>query len=178
MSQLRLFTAVDLPDEIIGKLADLVERLRPLARINWSKPANFHITTKFIGTWPESRLADVVGALRSVPRRNPIPVRVAGLSTFRHSFFAGVDASALTTLAMDTERVLAEIGVATEDRRYSPHLTLARIRAPGPFKSLRREQQRLGPIEFGSFVADRFSLYNSRPGTDGSVYTKLSEFPF
>jgi RNA 2',3'-cyclic 3'-phosphodiesterase len=50
---MRLFVGLDLPAEIIGHLAGLIEGLRQGARISWSTAANLHITTKFIGWWPD-----------------------------------------------------------------------------------------------------------------------------
>jgi 2'-5' RNA ligase len=50
---MRLFTAIDLPPEVAGRLDALIAKLRPLANIRWSPAANLHITTKFIGQWPE-----------------------------------------------------------------------------------------------------------------------------
>ncbi len=91
-------------------------------------------------------------------------------------FWAGVEAPAeLTALARDTDLALAKLGVEPESREYSPHLTLARIKETVPALTLRLEDVE---ADFGSFVADRFYLYLSKPGRSGSVYTKLSEFPF
>ena len=77
----------------------------------------------------------------------------------------------------DIDSALAKMGVEPESRAYSPHLTLARIKAPSGLSSFRKEVERLGQPEFGEFVADRFVLYLSKPGPAGSVYTRLSEFP-
>ena len=60
----------------------------------------------------------------------------------------------------------------------SPHLTLARLKNPSKLDSFCTEVRRLDQPEFGSFTADRFYLYLSKPGPARSVYTKLSEFPF
>jgi len=53
---MRLFTGLDLPADVVHNLEQLLQRLRPTARIHWSLAANLHITTKFIGEWPEERL--------------------------------------------------------------------------------------------------------------------------
>jgi 2'-5' RNA ligase len=178
---MRLFTAIDLPPEVTGRLDALITKLRPRANIRWSPAANLHITTKFIGQWPEERLAELQAALAGMGRRAPIPIRVSGLGFFPnrkspHVFWAGVEAPAeLTALARDTDLALAKLGVEPESREYSPHLTLARIKETVPALTLGLEDVE---ADFGSFVADRFYLYLSKPGRSGSVYTKLSEFPF
>jgi 2'-5' RNA ligase len=181
---LRLFTAIDLPQEITGRLDRLISDLRPLARINWSPAANLHLTTKFIGQWPEERMPELTRALSGLGSRVPIPIRVAGLGFFPnakspHVFWAGVDASQqLSGLAKETDQALEKLDVKPEIRAYSPHLTLARIKDPSGLRSFRSEVERRGQPDFGSFTTDRFYLYLSKPGPAGSVYTKLSEFPF
>ena len=57
---MRLFTALDLPCEVTGKLEELLAKLRPTAPIHWTPPSNLHITTKFIGEWPEARLEELL----------------------------------------------------------------------------------------------------------------------
>jgi 2'-5' RNA ligase len=183
-SLMRLFTAIDLPPDVTRRLDGLIAKLRPLARIGWSPAANLHITTKFVGQWPEERLAELQRALASLGCRAPIPIRVGGLGFFPNRksprvFWAGVEAPAeLGALARDTDAALAKLGVQAESRAYSPHLTLARIKQAAGLESVQREIERSGQPDFGSFVADRFYLYLSKPGASGSVYTKLSEFPF
>jgi len=181
---LRLFTAIDLPGEITNRLDRLISDLRPFARIQWSPAANLHLTTKFIGQWPEERMPDLRQALRGLATREPISIRVAGLGFFPnakspHVFWAGVDSSEpLSTLAKDTDQALEKLDVKPEVRAYLPHLTLARIKDPSGLSSFRAEVRRRAQPDFGSFSADRFYLYLSKPGPGGSVYTKLSEFPF
>ncbi len=181
---MRLFTAIDLPLEIRERLDQLIGKLRPLARIGWSPPANLHITTKFVGDWPENQLPELRNALTGLESRTAIPIRIGGLGFFPnakapHVFWAGVAATLeLAALAADTDRAVAALGVEKERRAYSPHLTLARIKSPAKLDSFYAEVRQLGQPEFGSFTADRFHLYLSKPGPAGSVYTKLSEFPF
>jgi len=55
---MRLFTGLELPDDVAGNLAELIRRLKPAARIHWSPPENLHVTTKFVGEWPEARLGN------------------------------------------------------------------------------------------------------------------------
>src|SRR5215831_533342 len=129
---MRLFVGLDLPADIVRNLEKLLDRLRPTARISWSPPANLHITTKFIGEWPEERLDELKTALAGLPSRPPIAVHIRRVGFFPnpHSprvFWCGIEAPGLDALAADTDRATAALGVAREDRPYSPHLTLARI---------------------------------------------------
>ncbi len=180
---MRLFTAIDLSDEVVENLVRLIDRLRPTARIKWSPRENLHVTTKFIGEWPEERLDELKTSLTGVPPRAPIGVQIAKLGYFPnpHSprvFWAGIDAPGLAELASDTDQVLSLVGVPKEQRAFSPHLTLARIKEPVPMAGLLQAVASLPSLDFGQCVVDRSHLYHSRLASGGSVYTKLAEFKF
>jgi len=183
IAQMRLFTGIDLPPDVIANLEELLLRLKPSAQISWSPPRNLHVTTKFIGEWLEERLAELKAALGTVAARAPIPVSIEKLGYFPnpHSprvFWAGISGGdELAGLASDTETALVPLGIAKEERAYSPHLTLARIKTPGKQPALLQAVAKLTSLQFGSFIADRFYLYHSRTAPSGSVYTKLAEFP-
>jgi 2'-5' RNA ligase len=179
---MRLFTGLDLPGEVVRNLDALLEQLRPKARIQWSPPANLHVTTKFIGEWPEERLSELKNGLSSLASRPAISIQIHRLGFFPnpHSprvFHTGVDAPGLEALAKDTDRATAALGIESEKRAYSPHLTLARIKEKLNLQPLREAIAALPSQDFGRFEADRFFLYQSKLRPTGSVYTKLAEFP-
>ena len=179
---MRLFTAIDIPSDLTEAILSFVSRLRPSAKISWSPVENLHVTTKFIGEWPEQRLDEIKRTLASVPLSGSIEVAVKGLGWFPNPrrprvFWAGVDGGeALRSLARATEDVVAELGVPVEKRDYSPHLTLARFRET---VALDRLHQTLASFpsgcgfDFGSFHATQFFLYLSA----GGRYTQLAGFP-
>ena len=181
---MRLFTAVDIPPDVVRALDQLIAALKPAARIKWSPAANLHITTKFIGEWPDRRLAELTQTLRGLVKREPIPIEVRDLGFFPNAraprvFWAGVHAPPiLAELARETDRALAGLGVPLEARAFSPHLTLARIKEPVPLDRLHEAIAALPSTAFGAFSVDRFYLYQSTLNPSGSVYTQLAEFPF
>ena len=181
---MRLFTAIDLPSGVVSTLDQLIDRLRHTASVQWSPAGNLHLTTKFVGDWPDARVPELESSLRGMRPRQPIPIRIQGLGFFPNErsprvFWAGVEGpKELGVLARDTDLALSMLGVTIEPRAFSPHLTLARIKEPGPLDSLRQAIAALPSTDFGAFTADRFYLYSSQPGPAGSVYTKLSEFRF
>ena len=181
---MRLFTAIDLPSEVIANLESLLVQLKPAARINWSPVENLHVTTKFVGEWPEERLPELNEALRALPPRPAIAIAIEKLGFFPNPhaprvFWAGVHGGdALAQLARETEDALAALGIAKEQRPYSPHLTLARIKTPGKQLALLQTVARLPSLDFGRFTADRFFLYRSKTAPTGSVYTQMAEFAF
>ena len=179
---MRLFTAVDIPSDLTEALRSFVSRLRPAAKISWSPLENLHVTTKFIGEWPEQRLDEVTRALASVQATGSIEVAVKGLGWFPNKrrprvFWAGVDGGdALRSLARATEQAVAQLGVATEQRAYAPHLTLARIRETVALDRLHQTLESFPAccgFDFGSFRATQFFLYLSA----GGRYTQLAGFP-
>jgi 2'-5' RNA ligase len=176
---MRLFTAIDIPSGIKLRLCALVDRLRPLAKLSWSPGEQFHVTTKFIGEWPEQGLDEVKHALAQAPSPGPFEIAVRGLGWFPNDrnprvLWGGIEAGAeLPALAHATEQALAAIGVAVEEREFHPHLTLARRRNPVPLDRLRKELAELPSSDFGCFRAESFFLYLSKAGK----YTKLHEYP-
>ncbi|HLW76211.1 MAG TPA: RNA 2',3'-cyclic phosphodiesterase [Bryobacteraceae bacterium] len=175
---MRLFTAIDIAPAVRENLEALLAKLKPLARIGWTRVDNLHVTTKFIGEWPEEKLDEMKRALAAAARSGPIEIAIRGVGWFpnhRHPrvLWTGVDAgSALEALAHSTEDAAHSIGVAKEDRQYSPHLTLARIRERVSLDALQRALAPLEAHEFGAFRAEHFYLYLSQSGR----YTKLTEF--
>ena len=181
---MRLFTAIDLSPDILIRLERLTASLRPEALIKWSPLDNLHITTKFIGEWEEERLPELEDALRKVSPRKHFYLEIRELGWFPdvHSprvLWAGVHcAGDLQALATNTDEVLAAIGIASDARPFSPHLTLARIRRPTPLHSLRERVEQLKSAVIGDFEVSKFSLFQSEPGTNASVYRRRSEFSF
>src|SRR5262245_29361338 len=105
---MRLFTGIGLPENLIDNLTRLLDRLRPAAHIKWSPPYNLHVTTKFIGEWPEEKLDELVAALRPLGGRSSIDIGIRELGWFPNAksprvLYADIKADdTLTTLAADT----------------------------------------------------------------------------
>jgi len=174
---MRLFTGIALAPEVLDRLSSLLHELQPLAHVNWSPVENLHITCKFIGSWPDDRLDEMKSALAGVKCSGAIPLTVSQLRFFPHSFFAGVQAeSALPELAAAIESAIVPLGVAREDRAYTPHVTLARIKRGTDSRNLRKRVAELENADFGSFDARGFHLYLSKPGPHKSTYTKLATY--
>lgn len=179
---IRLFIGIAIPSAVNARLEEFINRLKPLARIRWSPASNFHITTKFIGAWPEDRLDELKQALAKLSSPGGFAISVGGIGFYPnarspHVFWAGIDGGEpLRTLASRTDEVCAKLGVESEKRAYSPHLTLARMDNPKGLGALHDAIAKNPSPDFGAFEATAFHLYRSRPGPGGSVYTSLAEF--
>ncbi len=181
---MRLFCGIEIPEAIQARLRALTGRLKPLAKLSWSPVENLHVTTKFIGEWPEDRIEEMKRTLAAVPRPEPFEIAVRGLGWFPNErnprvFWTGIEAGeGLRCLASDTEKGVAALGVPVEEREFHPHLTLARRRDPVPIEHLRKEVASIvnddaASTDFGHFRAGAFILYLSK----GGRYTKLEEYP-
>jgi RNA 2',3'-cyclic 3'-phosphodiesterase len=176
---LRLFAAVEIPEEIRGTLAEAVTPVRerfPKAR--WVPIQNQHVTVRFLGsTYP--RLVDwVTGSISSVAGRHaPFPTRVEGLGAFPNGrrarvLWAGLhDAEGrLAGLAAALDEALAR-EFAPEKRAFTPHLTVARFDPPAPLEPLQVA------FESEPFEIERIVLFRSHLRRPAPVYEPLGIFP-
>lgn len=181
--RMRLFTGIAIPADIRTTLARLMAHLRPAAQLKWTPEYNLHITTKFIGEWPPERVNELTRVLLPLQQRAPIPLEVRNLGWFPNPhvprvFWAAIQAPPeLAKLAQETEQACGTLGITVENKPFTPHLTLARVRQPVPLAHLRQMIAELASVEFGHFEAQSFHLYRSDPGPAGSIYTSLHEFP-
>jgi 2'-5' RNA ligase len=173
---MRLFTGIEPSAEVMQHLAPV------LARVKGVPAANLHITTKFIGAWPEERLPEMLAAMNDAESRaawpHAFPIRVSGLILLSRALCAQVHAGPeLAELAKRIDDTLEPLGCPRETRAYNPHLTIARPKHEN-IGELRHMITSMGNIDFGSFEASGFHLYLSQPGVvqnqRSSVYTKLA----
>jgi RNA 2',3'-cyclic 3'-phosphodiesterase len=179
---MRLFTGISIAPHVLDNLDKVLTDLRPLAPLNWSPLENLHITSKFIGAWPDEQLAELTRTLESVPAPSSFTLTIArfGFLPNPHRprvFFAGVQAGPEPAeLARRIDDALAPLGVARENRAYTPHLTLARLRNEN-IRELREHIANMTNFDFGTFQVSEFHLYSSKPSRGGSVYAILATFP-
>ncbi len=174
----RLFVALPLPDPVCHRLAMMSGGI-PGAR--WTASENFHLTLRFIGEVDGHVYDDVVAALGQV-RAPGFDLSLAGIDQFgkgekARTLWIGVDKNpALTHLRDRVESVLARTGLPHEQRKFTPHVTLARLhsvaggRLGGFFQD--HAMARIGPI-----AIDRFTLFSSWPGEDAPLYEIEVEYP-
>ena len=181
---MRLFTGLSMPDHIVTRLTWAIDELRPTADLRWSKPANLHITTKFIGAWPEDRLPELQSTLAALEPPGSFEVTVSHFGFWPNPhqpsiFFAAVQPSAeLQTVARRIDEALAVLGCEPEKHVYSPHVTLARVKRAniGALREKVAAMANMNNFDFGSFTPQEFHLYSSTPSPEGSVYSSLCSY--
>jgi 2'-5' RNA ligase len=184
---MRLFVALDIDATIRERIARFLEGVREFAPdARWVSAESLHLTLKFIGEQPETRLDALKQALAGI-QGAAIGLNFHGYGFFPSArsarvFWIGVDADEhLAQLAGMMEQALAPLGVRPEERAFSPHLTLARgksgDRSNRMFQRLQEKLQALPAPEFGTMTAREFFLYQSKLSPAGSQYTRLQRFP-
>ena len=182
---MRLFVALEIPSAVRENLAALLKTLRAVSpQTRWVRPENLHVTLKFIGEVAETKLAAIRSALAGARSDQPVTLDFRGLGFFPNDkhprvFWAGIEASPnLKTLAADIDRAAEKLGIAREQRPFSPHLTLARFEPPGLPEKLRSAIQENAARNFGTLRTTQFHLIESKLKPSGAEYTTLESFAF
>ena len=201
---MRIFIGIDIDSKIRQRLADYMADLqRTEPDVKWVKAESLHVTLRFVGEFPETRLNEMKEALAAVSGAQfEIAFHDVGFFTPRSPrvFWVGVHAGPqLAALAHAVEDATAALGVAREERDYHPHLTLARSGSGRPQGSPRdrtlpqmlllkqhlegEPEPRFGPPKqqyctpaFGTMTAREFILFQSKTAPTGAVYTKLERY--
>lgn len=186
---MRLFVALDLPDEVHQKLRGLIAELRnECPDIRWVHPEGIHVTLKFIGHVDEAKAHEIQQALGKIHSDRPVTMEFRGMGFFPNErrprvAWCGVHGSDnLAKLATDMEAALEPLGIERETRPYTPHLTLARIDAEkvprAQIEKLFATAKKFEDSSFGSERETEFQLYESVTKPSGAEYKMLQSFPF
>lgn len=175
---IRLFVALELPESVRDRLA-LLSGGVPGAR--WTERENFHLTLRFIGEVENGLLGEIDGALSEVsaPAFDIVLDGIGRFGTGSRSrvLWTGVERNeALAHLNQKVESALVRIGLPPEERRYSPHVTLARLK-DAPADRVGRFIADHGLFRAGPIPIRHFTLFESRPGRTGPAYHPLGEYP-
>jgi 2'-5' RNA ligase len=174
----RLFTGLEIPAEIGQTLSNLRGGL-PGAR--WIDPENYHVTLRFIGDIDGIAANEIASMLFRVNRK-PFEVALQGLSSFggkkpRAVVASVVPSRPLIELQAELERLMQRIGLDPEGRKFTPHVTLARLRDASnqdvaDYLSVR------GYFPTRVFTASRFTLFSANPASDRGLYVREVEYEF
>ena len=188
MEEIRAFIAIELPDDIREGLGRLIARLNSnQPEVKWVDPSAIHLTLKFLGYVAPDRIAEITEAITDVAERiPPFSLEIKGLGVFPglnrvRVVWVGVEGytDKLLHLQKGVETNLEILGFPPEERDFTPHLTLARVRE----NASPAERQELGHLitatevpVIGSFTAMSVSLMRSQLARTGAVYTRMAAF--
>jgi 2'-5' RNA ligase len=181
----RLFVAIEIPEDIRRTLAALLHEFRSISpRLKWVRPENMHLTLAFLGETEPAKFSEVQTALSTIRSPQPVSLEFRGLGFFPNAkrprvFWVGIEASSnLAPIAREIDRSLHELGFLLNDRPFAPHLTLARLNQPYLPADLQTIVTESTSRSFGSFSAQQFHLIESKLKLIGPEYTTLQSFSF
>jgi 2'-5' RNA ligase len=184
MKPRRIFIAVDISDAARAECARHIDELRrrfPTTNLRWERSEKLHLTLKFLGDTEASTLAKLEEPLERVASDiSPFTLALSGVGVFPSRQkprvpWIGIkgEDDALSTLAGQVDAECEQLGYEREGRRFSPHLTIGRVRPP--FKSLSVIDEHLAArIEPVTFDVTSLVIYESQLSPTGSVYSVVS----
>jgi 2'-5' RNA ligase len=173
----RLFTGLEVP----ATLADSLSMLRGgLPGARWIDPENYHMTLRFIGD-VDDMLAQDIALLLGQVRRGGFELRLDGLSSFggrkpRAVVAAVTPCRSIMELQAEHERLMQRVGLEPEGRKFTPHVTLARLRDSSSRQVADYLSSRAG-FRSQPFPVSRFVLYSSRASVGGGPYVVEAAYP-
>jgi len=179
----RLFVALLFTDEIKNRLGELIADLKPRAdAVKWVEAKNIHLTLKFIGEVPEKKVEPITKAVAAVMAgKKKFEGRVAKCGGFPNLrkprvLWVGLDgADPAAVIAKELNHKLIPIGIKSEKRGLSPHLTLGRVKRPADFTELASYMENLN-FDAGSVILNRVALVRSTLTPGGPIYENLELF--
>ena len=182
---MRTFIALDLNPEVKARLSDLIALLkRSQPKIKWVNTQGMHITLKFLGEIPESRVQEIRESIHKACAGHPsFTLSFKGTGTFPPSslyprvIWAGIEESKpLAALQRDIEDALEKLHFPKEKRDFNPHLTLGRVKASGTLSAMLKDLEKHHDADFGRLCVQNVLLIQSILKPTGAVYKPLFEF--
>jgi RNA 2',3'-cyclic 3'-phosphodiesterase len=182
VQKMRTFIAIEIPAEIKKEMAEVQGRLKgPGVDAGWTRPEGIHLTLKFLGEIDEQRIPDIMNALtRAANGMGRLHLEIVGTGAFPNPKNARVvwigvagDIEKLATLQSSIEEAMAGLGMEREERRFTPHLTLGRIKYIRSRDAWVNALDALKDIRLAGFDVNAVSLMKSELKRSGAVYTEI-----
>lgn len=185
MSLLRAFIAVELPLEIRQTVCTATSKLRNEieAFVRWVPIENMHLTLKFLGDVSFSNVELLSQMMRAeMDLFNCFDIRLNGLGSFPNLkrprvIYIGIQApAALEALQRGIESASSRLGYGAEERGFSPHLTIGRVKQNVTVteqQAIRRALENTKIDSLGTARVNSVELFKSDLRPTGSVYTRL-----
>lgn len=166
----RLFTGVEIPEDVAF---DLSLKKGGILGGRWIDPESYHITLRFIGDIDVPLAEEVAFALEGLQFR-PFMLKLKGIDVLGgnkpHTLCAQIEESAeLRRLQSMQERIMQMLGLPAEQRRFTPHVSLARLKDPD-LGDLQRYLVSHSLYASRPFEVSHFVLFSSRPSRGGGPY--------
>jgi 2'-5' RNA ligase len=183
--QVRSFISIDLEDQLIlSRVASIISSLQALGGdLKPVEVENIHLTLKFLGNVSTPRLADVKSSLKQLTFPS-FSAEIKGAGAFpnlnhMNVIWVGVDEgwSQVEQIYEQVEKLLSSLGFSRENRPFSPHITIARVRSGRKRDEIANFLQHLSDESFGTITVDKVRLKQSVLSSSGPKYSTLLEVP-
>jgi len=180
---LRCFIAVRIPDEIKQSIGRVIDALSITgADVKWVNPANIHVTLKFLGNTDEQLVGPISAVLeKKISSYAPFYIKIAGVGSFPDRkrprvIWIGIrDSGELKSLQQDIDIEMIRFGYAAEDRPFSPHLTIGRVRSGKKSMEMLKALESFNERDFGQIEIKGVALMKSELKSTGAEYLSLAE---
>lgn len=188
MSKTRTFVAIESTPDLQRRAAAIAGRLQPHAGgASWVDEEDLHMTLMFLGDLGDAEIADACSRAEWAARANePFTLRVSGVGAFPspdrpRALWLGVSdgSEAVCRLQSDLDDGLADMATRSENRRFVPHWTLARLGKRGGSASshLTDVLAKLADYDAGEVLVNEIVVYASELRSDGPEYYALARCP-
>lgn len=184
--QLRLFFAVPVAVELTEPLTQIQQELKAVgAKVSWVRPENLHFTLKFLGDTLQEQVSKLSEVAATVAQDSPAhQIEMGGVGGFpnrrrpRVVWVGCTDGGEqFAQLGQQLEEALVQAGLAEpEKRKFTPHLTIGRVRSHYRLEELAATMEQLSQAEIGPMQVNHFVLMRSQLHPDGAIYTPLARF--
>jgi 2'-5' RNA ligase len=184
---IRSFIAIELPEEIKTELKRLQSTLKAVnsSWLKWVSPDSIHLTLKFLGDITGDKIEEITTAITDASNDiGPFYLKLDGLGVFPNQkriqvVWVGLsgDLDKLSKLQKQIEDNMAILGYPEEDREFTPHLTLARVRFQPPPAELQKFTQLLTSTKFDGVYqmeVKAVNLMRSQLTPQGAIYSQLN----
>jgi 2'-5' RNA ligase len=185
---IRAFIAISLPKEIKKFLKDLQGQLQTSGlKASWPKPATLHLTLKFLGNISVGKLDTSRTCMTRAVTGIPVhTLFVSGIGVFptvkkTRVIWSGTrgQTDILEKLVNRLEVILfEEMGVKKENRRFSPHLTIARVKKPIYPKTMSKLLHEFKDFYSEDFLVSEIKLFQSELLSSGAIHKTIFSIPF
>jgi RNA 2',3'-cyclic 3'-phosphodiesterase len=187
MDSIRSFIAIELPDELRVELSKLQNSLILSQQnwVKWVKPDSIHLTLKFLGDISAGQIKEITQAIEEgTSEIPPFTLQIKDLGVFPNLkriqvVWVGLDGDLerLTKLQQRIEENMVILGYPAEERDFTPHLTLGRVRFQPPPLDLQKFTKLITETKFESRIKIDVStvhLMKSQLTPQGAIYNKLN----
>lgn len=180
---LRCFISLELPEELKKNIYGYIEKLKAAGSdVKWIPPENLHLTLKFLGNTPEELLKNINERLISLSKSHDrFSLQVSGAGAFPNIKYPRViwlgvhDSEETIKLQRDIDESMAELGFKRDEKQFTPHLTIGRVRSLRNKDALIKELAALKEVDFGKIEVNNITLMKSELKQGGAEYFRLSE---